>query len=330
MFDRRENEHYDYPQLSIFRNKQTILNRELLISSAIDRNDTMLYIHIPFCGNECIFCNYYKTTMSHRILEEYFNCMQKEIAYYAKLLPPSCKKLAGIHFGGGTPSIVPIRFYNKLLEHISSFFDISNCQISFEGNVLSLLQKQYIEGLRNQGINRVSFGVQTLNQELRLKYGLFTDTPKISKVIYSLKENGILDVNTDLMFNFPNQTIENVLDDVYTLFEMDVNCIDLYSLIVFPNTNMHKKLVEGGDWAQYSDKKQLSSFNSCFLELTHDDSVHFIMSNTITKNKHYQNVNLSIMLGNNQLNGGNVIGIGASSRGYINKYIQIQKLCKYQ
>ena len=84
MFAKRENEHYDYPQLSIFRNKQTIPNREFLISSAIDNDDTMLYIHIPFCGNECIFCNYYKTQMSRSVLEDYFNCMQKEISYYAK------------------------------------------------------------------------------------------------------------------------------------------------------------------------------------------------------------------------------------------------------
>jgi hutW protein len=330
MFARRENEHYDYPQLSIFRNNPSVDQRSFLISSAQNHEDTMIYIHIPFCTKECIFCNYYKTAISKNILKEYFNCLHIEIKHYAQLISQTCLKLAGIHFGGGTPSIVPIKYYYELLEHITKYFDISNCQISFEGNVLSLLRTDYISQLHKLGINRVSFGVQTFNMDIRSKYGLFSSTEKIREVVYVLHANDISDINTDLMFNFPGQLPENVTDDIHTLFEIDVNCIDLYSLIVFPNTKMQKRMVADGDYLSYINPYNLRAYNRTFLEIQKNKDIFFLMSNTITRNPNYENKNLNIMLGNNTRNGGNVIGIGASARGYINSfkyknYVDIQE-----
>lgn len=319
MFVQRENEHYDYPQLSIFRNAKLVVdNRDLMIASAKNNKDTIIYIHIPFCAKECIFCNYYKTQMTAAILDQYFSCINKELIYYSKILPPECRKISGIHFGGGTPSVVPAKYYGVLFDVINKYYDITECQISFEGNILSLMRKQYIHQIASLGINRVSFGVQTLNSKIREKYSLFSQTEKIQTVISYLQDSDINDINADLMYNFPGQTPEDVLDDGYKLFDMGINCIDLYSLIVFPNTKMFKKLVEDGDYNTYVNNQIL--FKKCFDVFYNDKAVHFLMSNTISKQSSYRNINLNVLLGTNKKNGGNVIGIGVSSRGYINSY----------
>lgn len=314
-----QNEHYDYPQLSIFFDKCDPLKFKFAINESTVNQDILLYVHIPFCSSKCVFCNYYKTShFTDELINSYFMCLKTEIECYAKILPSNRRKLAGIQFGGGTPSVVPFKYYQDLFLCINQLFYIDKeATVSFEGNIRSLNSRSYIEELKQIGINRVSFGVQSLNEEFRRKWGLVSTEREIDQLIELLQEKNICDYNIDLMYNFPNQTINDVLEDIDTAFLKDVKTIDLYSLIVFPNTVMSNIMIKDKSYDLYKSGESVLKFRKMYEKLAENKDIHFSMSNTISKSKSYHYKNLYIQLGQNKLNGGTVIGIGASARGYI-------------
>lgn len=319
MISKWENEHYDYPQLSVFYDLCSTLDFVSKIDVSKIDQDILLYIHIPFCISKCIFCNYYKiSNFTNDLFDRYFECLKKEIKYFAQKLPLNMRKLQGIQFGGGTPSVVPAEYYEELFACIFKFFSIDdNATISFEGNIKSLNSKAYIKRLKQIGINRVSFGVQSFKQDVRRKWGLMGTVKEIDQLIELLQMNDIDDYNIDLMYNFSNQTIYDTLEDINLAFSKNVKTIDLYSLIVFPNTNMSSVMIRDGKYEAYKSGESVLKYSKMYEILAADPSIHFMMSNTISKSPMCSYKNLHIQLGKNKLNGGTIIGVGASARGFI-------------
>ena len=198
MFGKREAEHYDYPILSIYNDiiLPSIYNK-LVHNIEISQNQSIIYIHIPFCASQCIFCNYYKVTkFDITLIEKYFLSLEKEVKYYANQFRNHVK-IVGVHFGGGTPSTVPVRYYASLLDVIGSQFCLDETAIvSFEGNINSLSKKDYIKQLKSIGINRISFGIQAFNQEVRERYGLKGDLGTIVNLCNVLQNEGIKNYNS--------------------------------------------------------------------------------------------------------------------------------------
>ncbi|MBD5526545.1 MAG: radical SAM protein [Lachnospiraceae bacterium] len=319
MFGKREAEHYDYPILSIYNDIiQPNIYNQLMQNIEILQNQSIFYIHIPFCASQCIFCNYYKITkFDMTVIENYFLSLEKEVKYYASQLRDHVK-IIGVHFGGGTPSVVPVKHYALLLEVIRNQFCFDDAAIvSFEGNINSLSKKNYIKQLKSIGINRISFGIQTFNQEIRNRYGLKGNFETIVNLCDTLQNEGIKNYNADIMFNFPEQNVSEVYGNVLDAFELGIQTIDLYSLLIYPETKMYYLLKKNNIWKEYSDREKINGYEHLYKKLANDTSYAFTMSNTIAKKNTEENIILSTQLGNNHCNSGNIIGIGASSRGYI-------------
>lgn len=319
MFGKREAEHYDYPILSVHDDIiQPNVYDQLVQNIETSQDQAIIYVHIPFCAGRCVFCNYYKTTkFDVSVIESYFSSLRKEIKYYADQLNNQVK-IIGVHFGGGTPSVVPAKYYALLLEDIIGRFCVDEAAtVSFEGNINSLIKKNYIRELKNIGINRISFGIQTFNQEIRDKYGLKGNFDTIASLCDILQSEEIKNYNADIMFNFPEQNVSEVHEDVLQAFELGVQAIDLYSLLIYPETEMYYLLKRDNTWGKYSDKNSVNEYEQLYKKLADDASYVFTMSNTIARKDIGENIILSTQLGNNHRNSGNVIGIGASSRGYL-------------
>ena len=252
----RDTEHYDYPQLSLHEDIKSSFDFQqhlkLMSLSSLNQNATnAIYIHIPFCAQFCIFCNYYKELYNPEIEKNLVSAICKEIALYSSLLPDSFKKISAIHFGGGTPSLLKMRFYDEIVNIINrSFHLVKDFQLSIEGNVRDFSNIDYLRDAKQVGINRFSFGIQSLSEKIRKMYFL-PDKINIYKTVNNMSTLGISDYNADLMFNFPEQNPSNILSDINECFDYGINCLDLYALNVFPNTHMEKYLIKNNMYSNY-------------------------------------------------------------------------------
>lgn len=316
-FIRRESEHYDYPQLCKYQDKTgafSLKNKEL------NEKETAMYIHVPFCKTFCVFCNYYKirTRISDEIISQYENAILTEIDFYSKRedIP---KRISCVHFGGGTPSVLPSRVLDSIITKIKDCFIVDdNCEMSMEGNIRDLSVKDYTDGLADVGINRISFGVQTLQSDIRKRYGLHSDISIIYNSYNNLIHAGINNCNVDIMYGFPEQNPNEVISDIEEMIGLGVNCIDLYALNVFPNTDLYKKFKFEDKLKIYKDSENLKKYYSVYEYFY--NNVNFVMSNTISSRTTDACKYLKIHLGNNMIDGGNVIGIGPSAKGNIGRY----------
>jgi oxygen-independent coproporphyrinogen-3 oxidase len=319
---RREMEHFEYPQLDKFQNSAQIqpiedffeMENELISPSAA------LYIHIPFCSRFCLFCNFYKVPLRDmETVRQYVNCLKSEVEYYAKTLPENYKNIEGVHLGGGSPSVIPVELLKGLIETIKERLNlVPDCLISMECHIDNLVNADYVKGLREIGVNRLSFGVQSFDEAIRKRY-LLTNVKNVYKAIENVKASGIKNYNADLMYNFPSQRPEDVCRDFEELFELGCNCVELNAMNVVPNSNMYNKLREDDTLMEYNSK--IDEFVKMYEYISERPEISLVMANAISKTPQKPNVCNSFQLGGNKVNGGAIIGLGASGRGFVDGYV---------
>ena len=316
----RDTEHYDYPQLCIFQDKTSCEDfvKKLNEKDEIKTEKNVIYVHIPFCERFCIFCNYYKDLCkTGEAVDAYCDALRDEISAYGRMLPSKLRTITAIHFGGGTPSVLSGNAINRIIATIKEYFVLEDgCTISLEGNVRNFAQERYMSELVETPVNRLSFGVQCFDPDIRKKYTL-CDIDNVYKTFENVKKMGISDYNADLMCNFPEQTPQGVIEDIQKVMAHGVKTFDLYSLNVFPNTYMEYYLKNNGTYEKYLNNKKDNVFKEVYDWISKDGNIRPVMSNTFSKEKDEPYAFLKYHLGGNKVDGGSVIGFGASARGYI-------------
>ena len=128
-----------------------------------------LYVHIPFCRRKCAYCDFASYPYSSAAMEAYVQKLCREIADYRERA--GLQALNTVYIGGGTPSLVPERLLENLFEQIRDAFDVlEDCEITLEANPGTFARRE-AEGWRRLGVNRVSLGVQALDDELLQRIG---------------------------------------------------------------------------------------------------------------------------------------------------------------
>ncbi len=323
LFNIKDTEHYEYPQLSMFCDEKNGFKVDYLEEQYNVNSENAIYIHIPFCKTFCVFCNYYKekSYKNDAKIELFTDTIIKELIYYAEKVPDMYKKIKAIHFGGGTPTCIGTKNLEKIVNVIrEKFYILDSCLISIESHVRDLCTENNVKELKQIGFNRISFGIQSFSVDLRKKYGL-VPLEMIEKSIDIINKYGITDFNVDLMYNFPEQTVEDVIKDIEKSFSMGCNCIDLYSLNVFPGTRMEKLLKKRGNYKKYLDTNVRNQYKKIYEYISNNQEYNLVMSNTISKKTSKPNEYLKIHLGANRYEGGYIIGVGPSARGYLAGYL---------
>lgn len=194
-------------------------------------NSYLLYMHIPFCEELCPYCSFVSSKFEPSLASRYFDALKKEIDIYREL--GYC--FDSIYIGGGTPTIVPDRLA-RIVEFVKSIWKIK--QISVETNPNHLVPGT-IQTLKNIGINRLSVGVQSFNDEILKSIGRFEQYGSGEEIKERLSSvTGIFDtVNIDMIFNFPNQTEQILAADIKTLKEIKADQVTYYPLIVSKSKN---------------------------------------------------------------------------------------------
>jgi len=309
---RKSVEHYEYPQVSIFDDiKGEQLDSHLAFSA---RKDVILYIHIPFCCNNCIFCNYYKEgNFSRNTLFHYFQAIKRELLKYTNFI----SSIRAIQFGGGTPTCIPLSYYNDLLSFIKDNF-LYYSEISIESDIQHLRNQKVLASLNKLGINRVSFGVQSLKNETRQILGLPYRKDALLKYISDIVCSSKLDCNIDLMYNLPSQSPEDFICDIYDCFSAGINCIDMYHLNAYPGTKIHRLLHDHRILSEYYSLNRQGAFYNAYKQLINDPHFFFCASNTISQKLEKANPYISMQLGAVDCW---QVGVGASARGFVGNVV---------
>jgi len=188
-----------------------------------------LYIHIPFCRRLCPFCCFNRYLFHEDQARQYFTDLKKELEMYRQ----RGFAFSGVYFGGGTPTVLMDELAG-LIEYLRAVFPVK--QISLETTPRELTP-QNIELLKQSGVNRLSVGVQSFNDEVLKTMG--RDNGPLAEVKERLMSaQGQFDtVNVDFVFNFPGQTVEQFKADVLAFKEMKIDQATFYPLMASP----HKK-----------------------------------------------------------------------------------------
>ena len=198
------------------------------------------YIHIPFCERKCNYCDFTSLKGTDNQIEKYVNYLLKEIDIYSKDYDLS-EKQDTIYFGGGTPSLLPI---DSLKIILSRFFYDENTEITIEVNPKTV-DIYKLKEYKNLGVNRLSIGIQTFNDENLKVLGRIHNSEEAIEVYNMAREVGFKNISLDIMFSLPNQTLEMLKIDLEKLILLNPEHISIYSLIWEEGTKFFKDLKDG-------------------------------------------------------------------------------------
>ena len=167
-----------------------------------------LYIHIPFCKKICSYCDFTKFCYQKKWIMPYLESLKKEIKTYYK-----GELLKTIYIGGGTPTSLDDDELEYLLNITNTLKKDKSYEFTVEANV-SDLSLSKIKLLKKYGVNRVSLGVQTFNKELQKTLNRKDDYLNVKETITNLKNNGICNINLDLMYAIPKEKEEDLKLDL--------------------------------------------------------------------------------------------------------------------
>lgn len=200
--------------------------------------DLAIYIHIPFCMSKCYYCDFISFPGLDNKVEEYIEYLIQEISLYKDTLKEY--KVKTIFIGGGTPSYLEAKYIDKILNEIYKRFNTKKIEeITIEANP-GTLDKNKLKAYKEIGINRISLGVQSLNDRLLKTIGRSHTSYDFYKSYELIKSLGFKNVNTDLIFGLPYQTLEDLESTLERIIELEVEHISFYSLILEENTLMNK------------------------------------------------------------------------------------------
>lgn len=196
-----------------------------------------IYIHIPFCKQKCNYCDFYSLKWDDESENKFIEAIINEIKNYKKQLSSNYKANT-IFFGGGTPTIVKPENLKKIMDCLNEIIEIDkNSEISMESNPNTLTSEK-LKAYKQIGINRLSIGIQSLNDEILKSIGRIHNSNEALLGIERAQKSGFDNINTDIMFNIPEQSIKDIEDTVSRIIEKGVKHISFYSLKLEKGTPM--------------------------------------------------------------------------------------------
>lgn len=203
------------------------------------------YIHIPFCKNVCVSCPYQKELPKKSVMERYVNALKNEISMYSRLPHIQCAEFEVGHIGGGTPTSFDDDQLVEILTHIKKEFNLSkNIEITMETTPIDIKESK-AEKLLENGINRISIGVQSFDND-ELKYiGRNYTKGQVLNTIKMLQKRGLEKLNIDLMYGMPGQTFESWDKSLQDAIDAGLNSIAFYNYILIESPSAVIKMIQG-------------------------------------------------------------------------------------
>lgn len=201
------------------------------------------YIHIPFCQHICHYCDFNKVFLKGQPVNEYLQSLHREIELTLQVHPTT--KLNSIFVGGGTPTSLNVQQLVTLTKTISQLLPYdAMTEYTFEANPGDLsIEKLKI--LRDAGVNRISFGVQTFNENLLKKIGRTHRVKDVYESIDHAQQMGFENISIDLIYSLPGQTLVDFKETLQQALSLGLNHYSGYSLIIEPKTVFYNLMTKG-------------------------------------------------------------------------------------
>ncbi|MBC1511732.1 oxygen-independent coproporphyrinogen III oxidase [Listeria booriae] len=204
---------------------------------------TAVYIHIPFCEHICYYCDFNKVFLEGQPVDEYVDLLIKEMEMVTERHTMS--PVETVFVGGGTPTTLTEAQLAKLCSAISRLFPMTeNAEFSFEANPGDLSISK-LQVMKDHGVNRLSMGVQSFNNELLKKIGRIHTVDDVYQSVNNAKQVGFENVSIDLIFSLPGQTEADFKDTLTKALDLDLPHYSAYSLIIEPKTIFYNLMQKG-------------------------------------------------------------------------------------
>ena len=202
--------------------------------------DMGLYVHIPFCKQKCMYCDFPAYQNLQDYYETYVYALVQEMDLWVSEHPESKERsIDTIYFGGGTPTELSIQQLQMIVDKIKSTFTITDdCHMTIESNP-GEVDLQYLTKLVKLGFNRISFGVQTFDDKALTMLHRSHNGEKAKQAVYDAKEAGFTDINIDLIYGLPRQTLEDIQRNLNIVKDLPINHISTYGLQVEIGTYLY-------------------------------------------------------------------------------------------
>ena len=212
----------------------------------------LIYIHIPFCDSKCSYCAFNSYVDKFNLKEDYMLALEKQLSFELARFKADKKSIETIFIGGGTPSTVEPKLYENIFRTLKPYL-INNAEITSEANPNSAT-KEWLEGMYKLGVNRISFGVQSFDNE-KLKLLNRAHNPQQAKdAVLNAKEVGFKNISLDLIYATLGDTKELLKNDLDISFSLPINHLSAYALIIEEGTpfeskpQMSKETLEMTEW----------------------------------------------------------------------------------
>lgn len=289
-----------YPPAPHFHEKFThedYLNEIIKTNYGENLPDLSLYFHIPYCDTLCYFCGCNMiVTRNHDRMKEYIKYLKNEIDFLRQYLNPE-RKVAQLHWGGGTPTSLNPDEINSLISYINLSFDLRKdaevgCEIDPRG-----LTKEHLIALRDGGFNRISMGVQDFNEKVQ-KYVNRIQPEEISKqVIEWVRELGFKSINLDLMYGLPFQSVKTFEETLDKVLKLSPDRIAVFNFAHVPWMKKHQALIHPEDLPSPQEKlsilkltiEKLTSNGYVFIGMDHFAKPEDDLTIALKEKKLYRN-----------------------------------------
>lgn len=214
------------------------------------KNPLGIYVHIPFCVKKCNYCDFLSAPASKQVRKSYIEALIKQIKSYEALVKEY--EVKTIYFGGGTPSLLDVEEIGEVFRAVKETYELSDClmedmEITLEANPGTFGQDK-LSAYRTLGFNRISMGVQSMNNEELKLLGRVHTVEEFLNNYRLARECGFENINIDLMQALPGQTLEKWEQTLKQAIELKPEHISAYSLIIEEGTKFY-------EW--YADKEEL-------------------------------------------------------------------------
>ncbi len=187
-----------------------------------------LYIHVPFCVRKCPYCDFYSEKFSREKSEKYAAAVVRNLKHYPETFDT-------VYFGGGTPALIS----GKISEILREVRFVEGAEITVECNP-DVVNENVLVELKNAGVNRLSFGVQSLNERELAALGRLHGAESARKAILLARELGFENISADLMLGVPQQSVKSLYETIDKLCALPITHVSSYLLKIEPNTPFGK------------------------------------------------------------------------------------------
>ncbi len=240
-----------------------------------------IYFHIPFCRRICAYCDFYKNA-DLRLMEQTLAAMEREVVARRDFLHGEAVRT--IYFGGGTPSLASAEWIGRAIELCRATFDCSLLEeITLEANPDDL-SEEYLAALRAVGVNRLSIGIQSFDDEVLRVMNRRHDAAAAVRAVEAARAVGFDNITIDLIYGLPFGAKDALARSLEQTVALDVEHVSAYHLTIEPNTRFGR-MAARGELAPVPDEESERQYNQVHTTLTEAGYDHYEISNFARKGR---------------------------------------------